>query len=363
MIGWRRPVAKTSGVGSIIRSMGWTSPEAHDLFRLFAKYDAERRQRERLLVSENLQVVPTTQQVRDELAALGPEDVEVALRQHPGYSADRKIESVSTMLDLFRRALIDLNRAIELFPDLGSPDGRPDRELLEHDVSILVNKELFAALGAAKALVDYSRRIKGLVDADQFELRKNQAFSPQEHALIMDLRNSVLHRVHSEANWQKVYRGGPPTTHFVIGREELLAEGELGAAAREHLASLGAKIDVTDLLSSYSEKVETFYAWLLPEVEAKLPLEVADYRACRQEMKRQHGRLSYGFLIKTWMNAGINPYEHLHKHLTADQLKKVEQLPHRSEDQVDFIIGCVDRHDVCDETLRKIVYEFFRVGE
>jgi hypothetical protein len=236
-------------------------------------------------------------------------------------------------------------------------------KFLEHDVSILVNKELFAALGAAKTLVDYSRRVRDLVDPDQFELKKKQAFSPQEHALIMDLRNSVLHQVHSEANWQKVYRGGPPTTHFVIDREELLADGELSAAAREHLSSLGAKIDVTDLLSAYSEKVGSFYAWLLPEVEAKLPLAVVDYRACRQEVKRQHGRLSYGFHIKTWMNAGVSPYEHLHKHLTAEQLKTVEQLPHRSEEQVDFIISCVDRHGVCDEALRKIVYEFFRVGE
>lgn len=343
--------------------MGWTSPEAHELFLQFLKYDAERRRRECLRVSESLQVLPTTQERRDELAALGPGDAEAVLRKHPGYPIDRKIASVRSMLDLFRRALTDLNRAIKLFPDLGMPDGRAARELVENDVSVLVNKELFAALGAAKTLVDYSRRIKSLVDADEFESRKKQSFSPQEHALIVDLRNSVLHEVHSEANWQKVYRGGSPSTHFVLDREELLADGELSLPAREHLVSLGAKIDITDLLSAYSHKVETFYGWLLPQVEANLPLSVGDYRACRQAVRSRHGQLSYGSLIKSWMNAGVNPYDHLPKHLTSEQLSVVEKLPHRSVDQVNYIIGCVDRNGVCDEVLRKSVYEFFKVVE
>jgi hypothetical protein len=117
-----------------------------------------------------------------------------------------------------------------------------------------VNKELFVALGAAKTLVDYSRRIRDLVPNDQFEAKKNETFDPNEHALIVALRNSVLHEAHCEANWQKVYRGGPPA--FVIDREEILADGELSEAARKHLDSLGSKIDVTELLSAYSKKVD-----------------------------------------------------------------------------------------------------------
>jgi hypothetical protein len=230
-------------------------------------------------------------------------------------------------------------------------------------VSVLVNKELFAALGAAKTLVDYSRRIKGLVDAAAFESLRRQTFSPQEHALIMDLRNSVLHEVHSEANWQKVYRGGPATTHFVIDREELLTDGDLSSTARAHLLTLGEKVDITDLLSAYSQKVEAFYGWFLPELESKLPLAVADYRACRQDVKSQHGRLSYSFLINTWINAGVDPYEHLSKHLTSEQLKTAQELPNRSMAQVDYIISCVDRHSVCDDGLRKTAYALFKVNE
>jgi hypothetical protein len=265
------------------------------------------------------------------------------------------------MLELFRRALADLSHAIASFPGLGTPDGRAARELIEHDVSVLVNKELFAALGAAKTLVDYSRRIKGMVPDNQFESKKNEAFSPNEHALIVALRNSVLHEVHSAANWQKVYRGGPPVTHFVIDREELLVDGNLSESARKHLYTLGPKIDVTALLSAYSRKVENFYNWLLPEVETHLPAVVKDYRACRQAVREHHVRLGYEFLIRTWIGAGIDPYQHLPKHLTPEQLKAMGTLPHRSTAQVNYIISCMDRHQVCDQRLRNTVYEFFRV--
>jgi hypothetical protein len=341
--------------------MGWTSPEARELFQQFLEYDAERRNRRLLRVTEALKVEPTTQEARDGLCMLGPEDAARALRQHPGYSLHRKIESVQTMLELFRRALADLSRAVASFPDLGTPGGRAARELIEHDVSALVNKEFFAALGAAKTLVDYSRRIKGLVPDNQFESKKNEAFSPNEHALIVALRNSVLHEVHSEANWQKVYRGGTSTTHFVIDREEILVDGSLSESARKHLCSLGTKIDVTELLLAYSKKVDGFYNWLLPEVEAHLPAAVKDYRACRQAVKEHHGRLGYEFLVRIWIGAGVEPYQHLPKYLTSEQLEAVGTLPHRSTAQVDYIISCVDRHKVCDQSLRKTVYEFFKV--
>jgi hypothetical protein len=341
--------------------MGWTSPEARELFQWFVNEEAERRSRDRKKVSEVLQTVPASQETLDALGALSPEDAERALRTHPGYPAHRKIESVRAMLELFHCALADLAAAIAEFPELGGPDDRISREELERDISIRVNKELFAALGAAKTLVDYCRRLSDLVDADVFDTKLKDVFEPGEHALIMGLRNSALHQVHSRANWQKRWSVGTKTTHFVVQSEDLLAEGDLSSAARKHLDRLGTTCDVTELLRGYSEKVDQFYAWLLPELESHLPLEVNDYRACRRAVKRQHGRLSYEVMIGLWMQEGADPYQHLPKHLTSEQLKGMDALPHRSPQQVDYIISCLDKDEICDDHLREIVYKFFTV--
>jgi hypothetical protein len=342
--------------------MGWTSPEAREIFQWFVKQEAERRRRDREKVSEELQSVPVSQETLGKLGALSPEDAASALRKHPGYPIHRKVESVHTMLELYRRAISDLARAIGEFPELSGPDDRIVREQREHEVSVRVNKEFFAVLSAAKTLVDYSRRIRDLVDTTRFDAKRNEAFHPGEHALIMGLRNSVLHQVHSRANWQKVWRAGVNSTHFVIKREDLIADGELSSVAREYLDGLGSTCDVTELLCGYSEKVEQFYAWLLPEVEEHLPLEVKDYRNCRKAIKRQHGRLSYETMIGLWTQAGADPYQHLPKLLTAEQMKEMEAFPHRSSQQVDYIISCLDKGEVCDDHLRFVVYRFFNVN-
>jgi hypothetical protein len=342
--------------------MGWTSPEAQEIFQWFVVHEAERRKRDREKVSEALQTLPASQATLDELSALSPDDAERALHKHPGYPGHRKIESVRTMLELFRRALADLAQAIAEFPELGGPETRISRERLEQDLSIRVNKELFAALGAAKTLVDYSRRIKDLVNADLFETKRNAEFHPGEHAFIMELRNSVLHQVHSWANWRKVWSAGTKSTHFVIKREDLLADRELSNASREYLDHLGSTCDVTKLLQGYSERVDRFYRWLLPEVESHLPQEVMDYRACLRAVKRRHGNLSYEVMIGLWTQTGADPYQHLSKLLTSEQVKEMEALPHRSSQQVDYIISCLDNDQVCDDHLRAIVYKFFNVN-
>jgi hypothetical protein len=166
-----------------------------------------RGNRDRDRVIEALQEVPVSQEALKTLEALSPEGADRALHKHPGYIGHRKIVSVRTMLELFQRALTDLGQVIAEFPDLGGPDKRIVREQLEQAVSARVNKQLFTALCAAKTLVDYSRRVKELVDTDLFESVLKLAYDPGEHALIMGLRNVLLHEVRLRANWQMRWHG------------------------------------------------------------------------------------------------------------------------------------------------------------
>jgi hypothetical protein len=97
-------------------------------------------------------------------------------------------------------------------------------------------------------------------------------------------------------------------------------------------------------------------------VESQLPLEISDYSACREAVKRQHGRLSHELMIGLWTQAGADPYQHLSKHLTSEQMKEMEALPHRSRQQVDYVIACLDNDALCDDHLRAVVYKFFSVS-
>lgn len=160
-----------------------------------------------------------------------------------------------------------------------------------------MNKELLAAVSASLALVDYSRRVKNYLDSDSFTLKRSEIFDEDEHALVKDLRNLLVHQVHTEVNWQTVYSPEGRSTHFKIDVEDLLADGELSPAGKRYLSIQKGTLDVNELLSRYAARVDHFYAWLLLELNSGLPPSVQDYRHCRATVKRHHARLSYRLLL------------------------------------------------------------------
>ncbi|PSH04034.1 MAG: hypothetical protein CXZ00_09500 [Acidobacteria bacterium] len=345
----------------MIEGMGWTSPEANELFNFIVRGMAEERRKQRKRICDALKTPPTTEETLAQLCSLSPQDFERVMRAHPAYKTQRNIESIQTMIEVFHRAMSDLKTAVGEFPTLGPPDARGQREALEIAVSVRVNKELLAAVGASQSLVAYSRRVRDQLPSDLFDKERIEVFDENEHALVKDLRNLLAHQLHTAANWQTVYSKGSRSTHFKIETEDLLAEAELSAAAKLHLATLGETVDVSELLSNYAERVDRFYGWLLPELERYLPESVKDFRRCRDTVKHHHGRQSYKLLLGLWIQANADPYAHLSKHLTSEQLATVSNLPHRSATQVDYIISCLDRTGSCNEELRKLVYLLFKV--
>jgi hypothetical protein len=226
-----------SQILTMMDGMGWTSPEAYELFNLVVRHQADERRKHRERIFEALNKLPTTEDTLDQLCALSPQDFERVMRAHPAYKTQRKIESVQTMLKVFHRAMTDLEAAVASFPALGPPDARTEREALELELSICVNKELLAAVDASQALVAYSRRVKDQLPTDNFDKKRKEIFDENEHELVKDLRNLLGHRLHTAANWQTVYSKDGRYTHFKIDAEDLLAEAELTAPAKQHLAT------------------------------------------------------------------------------------------------------------------------------
>lgn len=343
--------------------MGWTSPEARELFNLFAQHQAEQRSQKLAQVTASFQTLPASEEFLEELCALSPQDALRALRTHPGYNMQRNLESIESMLGVFHRALTDLDIAVNAFPALGPAEMRTERESLEAEVSVRVNKELLAAVSACQALVDYSRRVRKLLPDGLFDQRRSEIFDHDEHVVVKGLRNLLSHKRHNTADWQTTYSREGRVTRFKIGTETLLAEAELDSAARLALAAHGEILDISDLLSSYAKRVDSFYGWLLPELEHHVPKAVVEFRRCEEAVKLHHARQSYRLLVGLWRQAKADPYDHLPKHLTSEQLAEALKLPHRSKVQVDHVISCIDRNGICDEELRGLVYRFFGVAE
>jgi hypothetical protein len=334
-----------------------------EIIHLLMRQQKEREREDFDKVVETLRTVPTAQETLEALCALGPTDADRALRSHPGYAGQRCIESIHSMLQLFHCALFDLEKAIAAFPDLRVSDHRITREALEGDLSVRVNKEFYAAIGAAKSLVEMSRGFRDSVEGVLFRSKLDEIFDEEQHEFVVKLRNVVHHQVHSKANWQQTWDEQGQCSHFVLQREEILADNNLNVKARAYLERIGPTCDLVELLREYASKLDRFYAWLLSHIETTLAVEIVDYRKCRKALQLDQGRKTYTFLIEQWIQAGVDPYSHLSKHLTPEQLKTIRLFPDHSAHQVDYLIAAMDKDELCDDKLRELAYRFFGVRD
>jgi hypothetical protein len=89
-----------------------------------------------------------------------------------------------------------------------------------------------------------------------------------------------------------------------------------------------------------------------------------DYERCCNENRYHAARLMWKGLVKNWLAwpEPPNPYDHLKRYLTPEQLQQVYELPMGSKAQVDQVLERVDQEHACDIELRELAYELFRRG-
>jgi hypothetical protein len=71
--------------------------------------------------------------------------------------------------------------------------------------------------------------------------------------------------------------------------------------------------------------------------------------------------VQWRFLISAFLNARVDPYKHLHKYLDEKDLLEAQNYPHRSIEQVDFIVGKIDVRSACTDDIRRGAYKLFKV--
>jgi hypothetical protein len=136
----------------------------------------------------------------------------------------------------------------------------------------------------------------------------------------------------------------------------------MNASGRQYLERAPEWIDLRTLFLEYRRRAREFHAWLTQTI-GTLPLEaVRDYEVCVKESRKAAARMWWKAMLGNWLKwpSPPNPYNHLDRYLTPEQLAEVYALPMKSEAQVDRVIELMDTDGACDDELRSLAYEFFR---
>jgi len=190
-------------------------------------------------------------------------------------------------------------------------------------------------------------------------------FNLKQQAFVKELRNHLNHVTFFESNWSINIAWSTKdtepvqTSHFEFKTAELLRDGNFkNKEAKTYVQGQNGRIDVRNL--TYSKSVQSFLAWLMPEIEARLSAEVQDYRRCVRARRANSARSGYRILLGQ-VKPETDLFGHLHKYLTQEELREIDALPHRSKLQIDRVIEMVDEYGACDDELRGLVYKAFGI--
>jgi len=314
-------------------------------------------------LKSGVQAIPVTNEVLDKLVWMVGQDVHDIMCHHPGYGLNRRVESLQRALETYKRCHKDLMEKLDEF-DVASQDatlfGRPRaNELKEYEIAC--RKEIFALSSAAAALVSMARHVKENVVIPSYNETLVSNFDSAQHEFIKELRNNLNHVTFHDSNWAIRNSGQERTSHFEFNRVKLIRDGDFNEKAQQYITAQQETIDIRCLFESYFARVDSFYAWLMSEIEERLHLEVKDFRRCLKNIHANSVKCWYRLLFKQMVGPETDLFGHLDKYLTPNELEEVYALPHCSKAQIDRIIEMVDEFDACDDELRALIYSAFGV--
>ncbi len=295
------------------------------------------------------------------------EELELILREMPGFHVVQKLEEMAASYSIFVSATDDLFESIHKFKFLEGRSKLYDRHTRVNveDSITAVRRGIFAACSASMALVDHTRRITKSLDVQGYNDEIQSRFANSKlHNFVQGLRNYSLHRVIADTDWQVNFNfeSKTKTVLFLISKKRLLEWDKWGARAKQLINELANGIDVEATFVEYAKQIAEFNRWLRHKIrkfEEDNYQEYLYYKNITDGFREYYGvNLLVSHLTS---DAKANPDMYLDRFLTNEQIDVVLSFPPKSKERVDKLISFVDIHNACDHTLREKLYRLFGV--
>lgn len=289
-----------------------------------------------------------------------PEAFEEILSEHPARAQHQGVDNIDrafSVLRLSRDAIHDVYGAFhaQAVHDASRPDLK--------GTLAAATKEVFAFSFAASALIAAYRRITSAAPqiAEPLDRLRKEIFSYEPlNEFIKKLRNNFGHSTIFAAQPQytiTIAEQRSVVTTLQFDRKALLKGGWNDLALT--FINGAESLDVMQIVSSYFNCAENLHRRYLSETGLEHDARFKDYLRLKEARTAVSLEVTLGLILQNAVKNGANPYTHLSRFLSPDELVRVRCFDDHSQAQVDYIIRLRDPIGLCSDDLRLNLYRLF----
>lgn len=285
------------------------------------------------------------------------------MHHHAFYKEFRLRSGFDALISVASTAHLDLCRCEAALSAFASRQ-EPFDEHINHTVVIPAQKELMSFCSSYVGVKDTLFRLKKLRSDISNEIDKLilNLSNSLESRFINDLRNNLSHGAVTFPGWSVTRNEEKSVGLFKFSVDELLSFGDWKQHSKMFLSEKQPKdfaiSEVTNICVNLLARLEADLTHLL--FQNPTP-EEHDFHEINDQYRRRGARQWNNIIASKMIENRTDPYLHLHRIFSPQQIRQIMKLPMHSSEQVEYIIQLKIAESECDTDLRQKLYQLFSV--
>ena len=336
-------------------------------FEEMAHHQQQRRNKIDQIVIPVLQrgEIPTPDDVREAINSCVGEKRDELLKHH-FYWKERQLKlGLESLICAAYQAYVDICRHDAALGALAS--GEEFQDHVDHTVGYAAQKDMVAYCSLTSGVRDTLRKIKKerCDITDEIQKIEKEIFDSDISEFIRKLRNNLLHGEVVVPKWKISHEFQSQTSFGSMTYEakELMEFGNWNESSKNYISSIN---DETVRLSAVVEDHFRSLNKLNKKMTDLFARNVSESEKDFFDIENSHKRI----IRRQWMKVLISqigknkdPYDYLHRFFDPETVHEIFRRPRHSKEQVDFIINLKTSELDCDDDLRRMLYNKFRVTD
>lgn len=234
-----------------------------------------------------------------------------------------------------------------------------------NQLSAAITHQVFQFVFSASSLIQAYRRFLSTTPEKEvaFERARLKIFDNLGlSAFVQKLRNCYGHQSIISVVPKSQIRFGDyreVNTNIEFDKSELLRIPDAWNVDARRFIEDSEHLDVMTIVSDYYMSSKELYESYLTETGVLCSYGFTDLARCREARSAVSRIVSLGLVLQIAKKNALNPYSYLARYFSEDELERIYSLPANSIEQINYMITLRDPLNLCDDDLRKKLYELF----